>query len=240
MKEIRKDVLTVKDVAYMMDPSVLKLDTSIHDVEAMVEACKKYDFGSCFCWPCYYPQLAELLKGTNTALGTSLAFPSGQETTETKVYLAQEFEKFDPAEHDMVMNIGWLKAGQYDLILEDIKAVREATKGKSLKVIIEAMILSDEEIVKACELSLEGGADYVKTGTGFSAGPTNLHHVELIKETVGDRAKIKVAGGVRDLDTLLKMYKRGACRFGIGLQSAINIIEEAIAIGHDIDISTIN
>jgi len=240
MKELRKDVLTAKDIAYMMDPSVLKLDTSIKDVEAMVEACKNYDFGSCFCWPCYYPELVELLKGTNTAFGTSLAFPSGQETTETKVYLAHEFMKLDPVENDMVMNVGWLKAGLYDLVLEDIKAVREATKGTSLKVIIEAMLLTDEEIIKASELCIEGGADYVKTGTGFSQNPTTLHHVELIKATVGDRAKIKVAGGVRDLDTLLRMYKRGACRFGIGLSNAIKIIEEVIAMGHDIDMSTID
>ena len=203
MKEYRKDVLTVKDIAYMMDPSVLKLDTTIRDVEAMVEACRKYDFGSCFCWPCYYPQLVEMLKGTNTAFGTSLAFPSGQESTETKVYLAHDFMKLNPVENDMVMNVGWLKAGLYDKVLEDIKEVREATRGTSLKV------------------------------------PTSLHHVELIKATVGDRAKVKVAGGVRDLNTLLKMYKRGACRFGIGLSSAVKIIEEAIALGHDIDMSTV-
>ncbi|WP_207656886.1 deoxyribose-phosphate aldolase [Clostridium sp. chh4-2] len=239
MKEYRKEVLNVKDIAYMMDPSVLKLDTTLEDVEEMVEACKKYDFGSCFCWPCYYPQLAEMLKGTNTAFGTSLAFPSGQESTETKVYLAHEFMKLNPVENDMVINVGWLKSGRYDLVLNDIKAVREATKGTSLKVIIEAMVLTDEEIVKACELCIEGGADYVKTGTGFSQTPTTLHHVELIHKTVGDRAKLKVAGGVRDLDTLLKMYKRGACRFGIGMKSAVKIIEEAIAIGHDIDISTV-
>lgn len=241
MKEYRKDVLSVKDIAYMMDPSVLKLDTSIKDVEAMVEACKKYDFGTCFCWPCYYPQLVELLKGTNTAFGTSLAFPSGQETTETKVYLAHEFMKLNPVENDMVMNVGALKAGDYEYVLNDIKAVREAVKGTSMKVIIEAMLLTDEEITKACELCIEGGADYVKTGTGFSVGnPTTLHHVELIKSVIGDRCKLKVAGGVRDLDTLLKMYKRGANRFGIGLSSSIKIIEAAIAVGHDIDLADVD
>ena len=108
MKEYRKDVLTVKDIAYMMDPSVLKLDTTIRDVEAMVEACRKYDFGSCFCWPCYYPQLVEMLKGTNTAFGTSLAFPSGQESTETKVYLAHDLFKIylNPAEGGKIYQLG--------------------------------------------------------------------------------------------------------------------------------------
>jgi len=239
MKEYRKEILTVKDIAYMMDPSVLKLDTSYEDVYALVEACKKYDFGSCFAWPGYYPLLSKLLKGTNTAFGTSLSFPSGQESTLTKVQQAEWFMTMHPSEVDMVMNIGWLKSKRYDEVLADIKAVRKATTGAYLKVIIEAMILTDEEIIKACELSIESGADYVKTGTGFSANPTTLHHVQLMYKVINGRAKLKVAGGVRSLDTLLKMYKAGADRFGIGLSSAISIIEEAITIGHDINMKTI-
>ncbi len=239
MKENRKQVLTVKDIAYMMDPSVLKLDTSYEDLYALVDACKKYDFGSCFAWPAYYPLLSKLLKDTNTAFGTSLSFPSGQEATHTKVQQAEWFMTMNPAEVDMVMNVGWLKSKRYDEVLEDIKAVREATVGSSLKVIIEAMILTDEEIEKACELSIQGGADYVKSGTGFSSNPTTIHHVQVMHKAIAGRAKLKVAGGVRSLDTLLKMYKAGADRFGIGLSSAISIIEDAIAIGHDIDINTI-
>ncbi|SHK30031.1 deoxyribose-phosphate aldolase [Hespellia stercorisuis] len=239
MKEIRKDILTKKDIAYMMDPSVLKLDTTIEDVRAMVELCKKYDCGTCFCWPCYYPELVELLKGTNTAFGTSLGFPSGQEATATKVQMAEYFMTMNPVENDMVMNVGWLKSGKYDLVLQDIKAVREAVKGTSMKVIIEAMLLTDDEIRKACELCIEGGADYVKTGTGFSANPTTLHHVKVITDTVGDRAKVKVAGGVRSLDTLLKMYKLGASRFGIGCASAEKILKEVDELGESIDINKI-
>lgn len=240
MKEYRKDILTMKDIAYMMDPSVLKLDTTLEDVKDMVELCKKYGCGTCFCWPCYYPQLVEMLKGTRTAFGTSLAFPSGQEATSTKVELAKYFMTMNPVENDMVMNVGYLKSGRYDLVVEDIRAVREATAGTSLKVIIEAMLLTDDEITKACELAIEGGADYVKSGTGFSVGkPTTLHHVKMMKDAVGDRAKIKVAGGVRDLDTLLKMYKLGACRFGIGCASAKKILQEVEAIGHDIDMKDI-
>lgn len=238
MKEYRKEVLTVRDIAYMMDPSVLKLDTSYEDVYALVEACKKYDFGCCFAWPAYYTLLSDLLKGTNTAFGTSLAFPSGQEATSTKVQQAQLFMSMNPAEVDMVMNVGWLKSKRFDEVRADITAVRNATKGASLKVIIEAMLLTDDEIRTACELCIEAGADYVKTGTGFSASPTTLHHVEVIKEAIGDKVKLKVAGGVRSLSTLVQMYKAGANRFGVGLQSAVMIIEEAIALGHDIDIHT--
>jgi deoxyribose-phosphate aldolase len=239
MKEYRKTVLNVDDIAYMMDPSVLKLDTSYEDVYALVDACKKYNFGSCFAWPGYYPLLSELLKGTNTVFGTSLSFPSGQESTLTKVQQANWFMSMNPGEVDMVMNVGWLKSKRYDEVLEDINAVRKATVGADLKVIIEAMILTDEEIVKACELCIEAGADYVKTGTGFSASPTTLHHVQLIYKVIHGRARLKVAGGVRSLDTLLKMYKAGANRFGIGLNSAVSIIEEAIAIGHDINLDTV-
>ncbi|MBD5093447.1 MAG: deoxyribose-phosphate aldolase [Subdoligranulum sp.] len=235
MKEYRKDILTVKDIAYMMDPSVLKLDTSYEDVYALVDACKKYDFGCCFAWPGYYTLLSELLKDTNTAFGTSLSFPSGQEATCTKVQQAEYFMSMHPAEVDMVMNVGWLKSKRYDEVRADIQAVRDATQGASLKVIIEAMILTDDEIRKACDLSIEAGADYVKSGTGFSAAPTTIHHVEVMHEAIAGRAKLKVAGGVRDLDTLLKMYKRGANRFGIGLASAVKIIEEAIAVGHDVN-----
>jgi deoxyribose-phosphate aldolase len=147
---------------------------------------------------------------------------------------------FHPAEVDMVMNVGWLISKKYDQVRDDIRAVREATHGASLKVIIEAMLLTDEQITKACELCLEAGADYVKSGTGFSAKPTSLENVEVMKAAVGDRAKVKVAGGVRDLTTLLRMYKRGADRFGIGLLSAVSIIEEAIALGRDIRLSEID
>lgn len=239
MQEYRKNVLTVKDIAYMMDPSVLKLDTSYEDLYALVDACKKYSFGCCFAWPGYYTLLSELLKDTNTAFGTSLSFPSGQEATCTKVQQAEYFMSMNPAEVDMVMNVGWLKSKRYDDVVSDIRAVREATQGASLKVIIEAMLLTDDEIRKACELAIAGGADYVKSGTGFSANPTTIHHVEVMHDAIAGRAKLKVAGGVRSLDTLLKMYKRGADRFGIGLASAVKIMEEAIALGHDIDMSTI-
>lgn len=237
MDDITKRVLTVEDIAYMLEPSVLHLDTSIKDVDQMIQVVTKYGCKVCFCWPCYYEYVTEKLKGTGCRLGTSLAFPSGQESTSTKVYLAKEWAKLDPIVNDMVMNVGMLKAGQYEECLADIKAVREAAPDADLKVIIEAMLLTDDEIRKACELTIEGGADYVKTGTGFSVGkPTTLHHVKVMKDCVGDRIKIKVAGGVRSLDTLLKMYKLGACRFGIGLAAAESILEEAAAYGRPIDI----
>ncbi|GHT84922.1 deoxyribose-phosphate aldolase [Bacteroidia bacterium] len=239
MKETRKTVLTPADIAYMIDASTLKLDTSYEDVNSLIEACKKYEFGCCFAWPSYYELLSKALKGTKTAFGTSLSFPSGQETTFIKVAQAHYFVSLGAAEVDMVMNVGWLKSKRYDEVSEDIKAVRFACKNTSLKVIIEAMLLTDEEIAKACEIVMAAGADYVKSGTGFSANPTTIHHVEVMKKAIGDNIKLKVAGGVRDLDTLLKMYKQGADRFGIGLAASIKIMEEALSYPNGIDLSTI-
>ena len=134
----------------------------------------------------------------------------------------------DPVEVDMVMNVGWMRSKRFKETADDILAVRKVIGDTSLKVIIEAMQLTDEEIVNACKVCLDAGVDYVKSGSGFSQTPTTLHHVELIKETIGDQAKIKVAGGVRDLKTLLQMYKRGARRYGIGFRNAVKIMETAM------------
>ena len=228
MRELTKTKLDIKDLAYVMDPSALAINASYEDMYEMVEACKKYDFGCSFTWPAYYPEFSAALKGTNTAFGTSLAFPSGQEPTFIKQKQAEWFMTMDPVEVDMVMNVGWMRSKKFKETADDILAVRAVIGGVSLKVIIEAMQLNDEEIVNACKVCLDAGVDYVKTGSGFSKNPTTLHHVELIRETIGDKAKIKVAGGVSDLKTLLQMYKRGGRRFGIGYRNAVKIMETAM------------
>jgi len=228
--------ITYAQFAKMIDPSSLKLDTSYDDYYALVAACKKYSFGCAFIWPAYYAELREALKGTVTEFGTSLSFPSGQEATETKVSQARFFTSLGAEQVDMVMNVGWLKYGRYDKVRADIAAVREATKYTSLKVIIEAMLLNDEQIVKACEIVADCGADYVKSGTGFSADPTTLHHIAVMNKAVGGRCKIKAAGGVRSLDTLIKMHALGASRFGIGYKNAIAIAEEALTCKDGIEI----
>jgi deoxyribose-phosphate aldolase len=228
MEELKNTVLSIKDLAYVMDPSALAINASYEDMYEMVEMCKKYDFGCSFTWPAYYPEFSAALKGTNTAFGASLAFPSGQEPTFIKQKQAEWFMTMDPVEVDMVMNVGWMRSKRFKETADDIRAVRGIIGDVSLKVIIEAMQLTDEEIVNACKVCLDAGADYVKTGSGFSQTPTTLHHVELIKATIGDQAKIKVAGGVRDLKTLLQLYKRGARRYGIGYRNAVKIMETAL------------
>lgn len=228
--------ITYAQFAKMIDASSLKLDTSYDDYHALVAACKKYSFGCVFIWPAYYAEMREALKGTVTEFGTSLSFPSGQETTETKVQQARLFTSLGAQQVDMVLNVGWLKSKKYDMVKADIAAVREATKYTSLKVIIESMLLTDDEIVKACEIVADCGANYVKSGTGFSAEPTTLHHIAVMKNTVGNRCKIKAAGGVRSLDILTKMYSLGVTQFGIGYKNAIAIAEEAMLLKDGIEI----
>jgi deoxyribose-phosphate aldolase len=204
--------LTAHDIARMIDASALKFDTSIEMVDKLIDACKTHDIGCAFVMPCYSEYLSKALKGTSTEFGTSLGFPSGQVTTAVKVQEAEYFMGLGADQVDMVMNVGWLKSGWHGQVAEDIKAVRKATEGTSLKVIIEAM---------------DCGSNFVKSGTGFSL-PTNLHHVEVMKAAVGDGCHIKVAGGIRDLQTLIAMYELGAERFGIGLDASLKIINEAM------------
>jgi deoxyribose-phosphate aldolase len=219
--------LSQRDVAQLIDISALKIDATYQDVQRLIADCKKYDIGAAFVWPCFSRMLGEAIKGSCTTFGTSLAFPSGQEPTFIKEKQAEYYVSLGAEEIDMVMNVGYLKSGWYKEALEDIKAVRKVCEGTSLKVIIEAMLLNDQQIEDACKIVLDSGADYVKSGTGFQTVPTTLHHVEIMKLTVGDRIKIKVAGGVRDLATLITMHAMGVSRFGIGMLASEKIIEEA-------------
>ena len=127
-------------------------------------------------------------------------------------------------EIDMVINIGYMKSGMYDEVLDDIKAVRKASEGKTLKVIIETCLLTDDEKRKACELSEEAGADFVKTSTGFSTGGATVEDVALMRSVVGDRLGVKASGGIRDYRTAKAMIEAGATR--IGASSGIRIVEE--------------
>ena len=129
---------------------------------------------------------------------------------------------------DMVMNIGYLKSKSYKMVADDIGAVYCAAQGKPLKVIVEAMYLSESELIDACKIVMDSGAKFVKTGTGWAPKPTTMRHIEIMKETVGDAIKIKAAGGVRDLTTLLEMRELGVQRFGIGVDSGIAIMEDAM------------
>jgi deoxyribose-phosphate aldolase len=152
-----------------------------------------------------------------------VGFPLGANTRETKVFEAKDCIENGADEIDMVINIGALKNGEFDKIYKEIKSIREACKGKILKVIIETCYISDEEKKKACELSLKAKADFVKTSTGFGTGGATFEDVKLMKKVIGDKAQIKASGGIRDYETAMKYIELGATRLGVS--SGIAIVE---------------
>lgn len=221
-------MLKSSELARLIDISAVRAESTLEEVNQIVDIAKKYNFICVFSMPSMLPYVFSGLKGSETVgIGGIVGFPSGGDTTESKVWQATDLKNKGCSEIDMVMNIGKLKSGLYEDVLEDIKSVKLAVNPLPLKVIIEVALLTDEEIAKASLLVLEGGADFVKTGTGW-AGVTNMHHIGIIKRTVGDRIKLKVAGGVRTLETLEEMYNAGVSRFGIGYKSALSIIQECV------------
>jgi len=150
-----------------------------------------------------------------------VGFPLGAATSKVKAIEAQDAIANGATEIDMVINIGAIKSGNYELVLNDIKTVREATKGYILKTILETSLLTDKEIVKACELAKEGGADFVKTSTGFGSGGATIKDVRLMRKTVGPTIGIKAAGGIHTQEEAKQMIEAGATRIGTSAGIAI-------------------
>ena len=160
-------------------------------------------------------------------MGGAVGFPHGNELTELKVLSAKMQKDMGCGEIDMVQNVTALKNGDYDEVGKDIAAVKAAIGDTPLKVILEISYLTDDEICRASEIAVNNGAAFVKTGTGWGDKPTTVRHIELIRNTIGDSARIKAAGGVRDLETMLAMIDAGCTRFGIGVNSTEKILKQA-------------
>ena len=221
-------MLDLAKVSRIIDISGVRTDVTLYEIDKIVEAAKKYRFVCTFAMPCFTQVLIEKLKDDKDIMvGGVVGFPSGADTTSIKIAQAKEMVAVGCDEIDMVINVGALKSGKFDLVSEDIKAVIEASSGKPVKSILEIAYLDDYEIAKGSEIAVKAGVTFVKTGTGWGPKPTTVDTIKLIKSVVGDDAKIKAAGGVRSLDTLIEMVDAGCDRFGIGLTSAINIVEEA-------------
>ena len=163
------------------------------------------------------------MKNTGVKVCTVIGFPLGMNASEVKAFEAAYAEKQGAEELDMVINVGMLKAGNYDYVQKDIEAVVKASNGKLVKVIIETCLLTDEEKVKACELAKAAGADYVKTSTGFSTGGATVSDIALMRKTVGADMGVKASGGIRDYATAKAMIDAGASR--IGASSGKKIVE---------------
>jgi deoxyribose-phosphate aldolase len=213
-----------KNIAKMIDHTLLKADTTREQIVKLCEEAKQYGFASVCVNPTWVATAAELLKGTDVKVCTVIGFPLGANTPETKAFEAKNAIENGAAEVDTVINIGALKDGNDELVERDIRAVVDAAKGKALvKVIIEACLLTEEEKVRACQLAVKAGADYVKTSTGFSTGGATVEDVALMRKTVGPNIGVKASGGVRDVQSANAMIQAGATR--IGTSSGVAIVE---------------
>ncbi|WP_373897877.1 deoxyribose-phosphate aldolase [Haloimpatiens sp. FM7315] len=209
-----------------IDHTVLKPETTEKDVIKVCEEAKKYSFASVCVNPYYASLVNKELKGSDVKTCVVIGFPLGANTKEVKAFETTKAIEDGAQEVDMVINIGALKDEKQDVVLDDIKAVVEAAKGKALvKVIIETCLLTEEEKVRACEISKEAGADFVKTSTGFSTGGATKEDVALMRKVVGDKLGVKASGGIRDYKKTVDMINAGASR--IGASAGIKIVEQA-------------
>ncbi len=212
------------NLAKMIDHTALKPDTTKDQIEQLCQEAKEYGFMSVCVNPGWVKTSAELLKDSDVKVCTVIGFPLGATTPETKSFETKDAIENGATEVDMVINIGALKDENNALVERDIRAVVDAARGKALtKVIIETSLLNEEEKVRACELSVKAGADYVKTSTGFSGGGATVEDIALMRRTVGPDIGVKASGGVRGRESALAMIEAGATR--IGASSGIAIVE---------------
>lgn len=212
------------NIAGMIDHTLLKADATQAEITKITEEAEKYGFASVCVNPTWVSYCAEQLADTNVKVCTVIGFPLGAATSAVKAFEAKDAIANGATEVDMVINIGALKDRNDELVLNDIQAVVDAAKGKALvKVIIETSLLTEEEKVRACQLSVKAGADFVKTSTGFSTGGATPEDVALMRKTVGEITGVKASGGVRSKEDMDRMIEAGATR--IGASSGVKIME---------------
>ncbi|RFU65759.1 deoxyribose-phosphate aldolase [Peribacillus glennii] len=214
----------VNNVAGFIDHTLLKADATKEQIKVLCEEASEYKFASVCVNPTWVKYASELLKGSGVKVCTVIGFPLGANTPETKAFEVRNAIENGANEVDMVINIGAVKDRDDELVERDIRAVVEAAKGKALtKVIIETSLLTEEEKVRACELSVKAGSDYVKTSTGFSTGGATAEDVALMRKTVGPDIGVKASGGVRNAEDAQKVIEAGATR--IGASAGVSIVK---------------
>ena len=216
----------MNNIASYIDHTLLKPEASEEQIRKICEEAVKYNFASVCVNPCRVKLCSELLEDSNVAVCTVVGFPLGAATTETKTFETLNAIANGATEIDMVINIGAVKDGNFELVKKDIEAVVDAAKEMAIvKVIIETCLLTNEEKAKVCQIVKDAGADFVKTSTGFSTAGATVEDIELMHSVVGDDFGIKAAGGIRSFETAMNMINAGANR--IGASASIKIVEEA-------------
>ena len=214
-----------KTIASMIDHTLLKPEATLAQVEKLCAEAAEYHFASVCVNPVYIPLAARLLDGTGVKVCCVVGFPLGAIAPEQKAAEAASCAAMGAEELDMVIHVGAAKAGDWALVQRDIAGVVKAAAGRTVKVIIETCLLTDEEKVKACEAAKAAGADFVKTSTGFSTGGATTHDIALMRKTVGPEMGVKASGGIRDYATAMAMIEAGANR--IGASAGIEIVAAA-------------
>lgn len=212
-------------IARMIDHTLLKPDATVDQIRTLCEEALKYNFASVCINSCYVKLCSELLKGSQVKVCTVIGFPLGAATTETKRFEAEQAIGNGAQEIDMVINVGMLKTGEYDYVFNDINQVVLAAKRNNAvcKVILETALLTDEEKVKACIISKNAKADFVKTSTGFSKGGATAGDIALMRYVVGSSVGVKASGGIRSREDAETMIRSGASR--IGASASVKIVK---------------
>lgn len=215
------------EINRIIDHTLLKPESTEEQIDKLLEEAKEYNFFSVCVNPVWVKKCAESLKDSDVKVCTVIGFPLGANTKETKAFETKNALENGADEIDMVINIGLLKSKKFDAVKEEIEELANIcyNEGAILKVILENCLLTKEEIVKACELSDEAGADFVKTSTGFSTSGADSSDVALMKKSVSNRVKVKASGGIRDYKKSLEMIENGADRLGVS--AGVNIYKES-------------
>lgn len=206
----------------LIDHTLLAAQATQMQIETLCEEALAHGFCSVCVNPVWVPLAKEKLAGSDVKVCTVIGFPLGASASRVKAFETRTAIDSGAQEVDMVMNIGWAKAGGWDKVEADIKAVVDAASGKALvKVILETCLLNDDEIRQACEAAVRAGADFVKTSTGFSSGGATEQAVRLMRETVGASVGVKASGGIRSAEDMKKMTAAGADRIGASAGKAL-------------------
>ena len=222
--------MDIQNILSKCDHTLLLQGSTWAEIQGICDDAMKYGTASVCIPPCYVKQAADYMAG-KIKVCTVIGFPNGNCTTATKVFETSDAIANGADEIDMVINIGMLKAGEYDYVLNEIKAIKEACRGRILKVIIETCLLTDEEKVKMCEIVTASGADFIKTSTGFSTAGATFADIELFAAHIGPNVKMKAAGGIASLDDAQKFIDLGASR--LGTSRVVKIVKkEGNAVGY--------
>jgi len=205
--------MEIEKILSMCDHTLLLQGSTWEEIKGICDDAMKYNTASVCIPPCYVKEASAYMAG-KIKVCTVIGFPNGNMTTETKVFETKDAVNNGADEIDMVINVGMLKAGNYDYILNEINEIKAACQGRILKVIIETCLLTDDEKIKMCQIVNESNADFIKTSTGFSKGGATFEDIALFKAHMKEGKKIKAAGGISSIEDAEKFISLGADRLG--------------------------